>query len=113
MLYVDPSLYIMQRRGADGSGGLVFVLNSRPEGGWRGETVQTGFPNARFEPVAFHALLFVFAGLAVVRVSLGLMHGDFSAYTLFAMIFETACFLFLVWYLLLKKAVPIGSEPGL
>ena len=66
-----------------------------------------------FEPVAFHALLFVFAGLAVVRVSLGLVHGDFSAYTLFAMTFETACFLFLVWYLLLKKAVPIGSEPGL
>jgi len=54
VLYVDPSLYIMQRRGVDGTGGLVFVLNSRRDGNWRGETVQTGFPNARFEPLAFH-----------------------------------------------------------
>ena len=54
VLHVDPSLYIMQRRGVDGNGGLVFVLNSRRDGNWRGETVQTGFPSARFEPVAFH-----------------------------------------------------------
>jgi hypothetical protein len=64
-----------------------------------------------FEPVALYALLFVFAGLAVVRVSLGLMHGDMSGYTLFAMIYETACLLFLAWYLLLKNAAPL-EHPG-
>ena len=56
-----------------------------------------------FEQVALYALLFIFAGLAVVRVSLGLTQGDFSGYTVFAMSFETACLLFLVWYLLLRK----------
>jgi hypothetical protein len=60
-----------------------------------------------FEPVALYALLFIFAGLAVVRVSLGLSRGDFSGYTLFAMIFESACLLFLLWYLLLRGAEPL------
>ncbi len=54
------------------------------------------------EFVALYALLFLFAGLAVVRVSLGLMYGDFSDYTVFAMIFESASLLFLLWYLLLR-----------
>lgn len=66
-----------------------------------------------FESVALYALLFIFAGLAVVRVSLGLMHGDFSGYTLFAMIFESACLLFLLWLLLLRRAAPLpggGSQ---
>ena len=63
------------------------------------------------EAVALHALLFIFAGLAVVRVSLGLMHGDFSAYTLFAMIFESACLLFLCWYLLLSGNRLPASPP--
>jgi len=53
--------------------------------------------------VALHALLFIFAGLATVRVSLALMHGDLVGYTLFASIYETACLLFLVWYLLLHR----------
>lgn len=63
-----------------------------------------------FEPVALYALLFIFAGLAVVRVSLGLMHGDFSGYTLFAMIFESACLLFLLWYVLLRRGAPLQSS---
>ena len=55
------------------------------------------------ENAALLALLFIFAGLAVVRVSLGLTRGDFSGYTVFAMSFEAACLVFLVWYLLLRK----------
>ncbi len=55
------------------------------------------------EFVALYALLFLFAGLAVVRVSLGLMRGDFSDYTVIAMIFESASLLFLLWYILLRK----------
>lgn len=62
-----------------------------------------GLFRVRFEQVALHALLFIFAGLAVVRVSLGLSRGDFSGYTVFAMSFEAACLLFLCWYLLLRK----------
>jgi hypothetical protein len=56
------------------------------------------------EIAALHALLFLFAGLAVVRVSLALVHGDFSGYTLFAMGFESACLAFLLWYLLGRTA---------
>jgi hypothetical protein len=55
------------------------------------------------EKVALQALLFMFAGLAIVRVSLGLSQGDFSDYTVFAMSFESASLLFLLWYLLLRK----------
>jgi uncharacterized membrane protein len=56
----------------------------------------------RFRQGALLALLFIFAGLAVTRVSLALVHGDFSNYTLFAMIFESASTLFLLWYLALR-----------
>ncbi len=42
----------MQRRGSDGEGGLVFVLNNNGVE-WRGNPVQTAFPNAHFQPVAF------------------------------------------------------------
>lgn len=52
ILYADDGLYIMQRRGLDGVGGLVFVLNNYGHE-WRGNLVQTTFPNARFRPVAF------------------------------------------------------------
>ena len=62
-----------------------------------------GLLRLRFEQLALHALLFIFAGLAVVRVSLGLSHGELSGYTLFAMSYETACLLFLCWQLLLRK----------
>ena len=58
------------------------------------------------EVVAMHALLFMFAGLAVVRVTLALTRGDFSGYTVFAMSFEAACLLFLIWYLLIRKPTP-------
>lgn len=62
-----------------------------------------GLLRRRFEEVALYALLFIFAGLAVVRVSLGLTRGDFSGYTVFAMSFEASCLLFLCWYLLLRS----------
>ena len=62
-----------------------------------------GVFSKHYEQVAFTALLFIFAGLAVVRVSLGLMQGDFSGYTVFAMSFETVGLLFVAWYVLLRK----------
>jgi hypothetical protein len=62
-----------------------------------------GLVRKDFEFVALNALLFIFLGLAVVRVSLALMHGDFSGYTVFAMSYEALCLLFLAWYLILRK----------
>jgi hypothetical protein len=50
------------------------------------------------------ALLFIFAGLAVPRVGLGLVHGDHSAYTLFAMVFELGSALLLAWLLTRSRA---------
>ena len=61
------------------------------------------------EPVALYALLFIFAGLAVVRVSLALVHGDFSGYTVFAMTYEAACLAFLCWHLLVRKSHPLAT----
>jgi hypothetical protein len=55
--------------------------------------------NRAYEQFALVALVFVFAGLAVPRVSLALMHGDFSGYTVFAMTFEALSLLFLLWVL--------------
>jgi alpha-amylase len=52
ILYADDGLYIMQRRGLSGAGGLVFVLNNHGQE-WRGNPVQTTFPSARFRAVAF------------------------------------------------------------
>jgi len=52
--------------------------------------------NDAYRRISLVALLFVFAGLAPVRVTLGLMHGDFSGYTLFAMLFESASLLILI-----------------
>ena len=69
-----------------------------------------GLIRERFEPVALHALLFIFAGLAVVRVSLALMHGDFSGYTTFAMAYETFCLLFLTWFLLIRNGSPVPER---
>ena len=57
------------------------------------------------ERIALLVLLFVFAGLAPIRVGLGLMHADFSAYNLFAMIFEAFSLAFLLWYLWPGRAV--------
>jgi hypothetical protein len=58
------------------------------------------------ERVAMTALLFVFVGLAVPRVTLSLMHGDFSNYTVYAMVFESASLAFLLWYTLTRPAYP-------
>ncbi len=44
-------------------------------------------------------LLVLFAGLAPVRIALGVSQGDFSFYTNFAMVFEAASLLFLAVYL--------------
>lgn len=55
-------------------------------------------------PSALIALWFVFAGLAPVRVVLGLSLGDFSYYTRYAMIFELASLAFLSWHLLRNRS---------
>jgi hypothetical protein len=55
--------------------------------------------NAAYRRPTMLVLAFLFAGLAVTRVSLGLVHADFSQYTLFAMIFESGSLLMLVWLL--------------
>jgi len=49
------------------------------------------------QSAAMMTLLFVFTGLGVTRVTLGLMHGDFSDYTVFGMAYETLTVLFLLW----------------
>ncbi len=48
---------------------------------------------------ALITLLVLFAGLAPVRIALGVSQGDFSFYTNFAMVFEAASLLFLAVYL--------------
>ena len=56
----------------------------------------------RYRAPALMALLFIFAGLAVPRVSLALMQGDFSGYTVFAMFFESFSLLFLLWLMVVR-----------
>lgn len=51
VLHVDDSLYIMQRRGLDGAGGLVIAINNSGNA-WRGEWVATTFAGTRMVPVA-------------------------------------------------------------
>ncbi len=48
---------------------------------------------------AMVTLCVVFAGLAPVRVGLGLAMGDFSGYTLFAMTYEAICLVYAIWWL--------------
>jgi len=69
-----------------------------------------GVMRQAFENTALTALLFIFAGLAVVRVSLGVLYGDFSNYTLFAMIYEASCLLFLLWCLVWRR--PAAEMPA-
>ena len=69
-----------------------------------GALCATALLRRSLQDVALIALLYMFAGLAVVRVSLALVYGDFSAYTVFAMSFETGCLAFLLWYVLLRKS---------
>jgi alpha-amylase len=52
ILYCDDNLYIMQRNGAGGQKGLVFVLNNRGNA-WNGTWVQTQWSNTRFVPAAW------------------------------------------------------------
>jgi alpha-amylase len=52
VLYTDDNLYIMQRTGAGGLPGLVYVLNNLGDA-WNGATVQTQWQRVRFEPVAY------------------------------------------------------------
>ena len=52
VLYVDDSLYVMQRLGVEREGGLVFVLNGG-DSEWRGVAVQTAFVDSSLSPVAF------------------------------------------------------------
>ena len=56
----------------------------------------------RYRSGALMALLFIFAGLAVPRVSLALMNGEFSGYTTFAMIFESVSLVFLLWLVAIR-----------
>ena len=51
---------------------------------------------------ALIAVLFLFTGLAIPRVTLGLMNGDLGGYTLTAMIFESFSAL-MAFYLLAKS----------
>ena len=52
VLYVDDSLYIMQRTGYGDKPGLIYVLNNRGDN-WNGKLVGTKFANASFQPVAW------------------------------------------------------------
>ena len=65
--------------------------------------------NAAYQRIAMVALLFIFAGLAVPRVTLALMNGDFSGYTTFAMSFEAASLVFLLWFLTRRGASPTAA----
>ncbi len=58
------------------------------------------------------ALLFVFAGLAVTRVTLGLSQGDFSDYTVFAMIYECLTVAFLLWRFMSSSSEIEASAGG-
>lgn len=51
-LWLDDSLYIMQRTGHDATPGLVYVLNNRRDA-WASQWVTTAWPNATFTPVAW------------------------------------------------------------
>ena len=122
LLFIPYGLYCLVAPGslADGAGVQALNITGTIElqsmyGGLQvavGALCLLALVRRGFEPVALYALLFIFAGLAVVRVSLGLSHGDVGGYTLFAMIYEAACLLFLIWYLLVKKAVPAPLAPA-
>jgi alpha-amylase len=51
-LYVDDSLYIMQRTGYEDKPGLIYVLNNRGDS-WNGTWVSTRWQNTAFSPVAW------------------------------------------------------------
>jgi alpha-amylase len=51
-LYLDDSLYIMQRTGYGNQRGLVYVLNNQGDS-WRGSLVNTNWADATLRPVAW------------------------------------------------------------
>jgi alpha-amylase len=53
IVYVDDTLYVMERTGHEGKAGLLFALNS--SGGTRKQWVKIGRPNATLKPVAWRA----------------------------------------------------------
>jgi hypothetical protein len=63
---------------------------------------------SRLQFSALTALSFIFAGLAVARVTLSLLYGDFSGYTVGAMIFESVSLVLCLW--LLKSANQAGNS---
>jgi len=52
VLYVDDSLYVMQRGGYGDKPGLIYVLNNRGDA-WNGAWVTTRWLNTAFTPVAW------------------------------------------------------------
>ncbi len=52
ILYVDDTLYIMQRNGFNTQKGLIFVMNNRGDG-WNGARVRTKWRNTKFVPGAW------------------------------------------------------------
>ncbi len=52
VLYTDDNLYVMQRTGASGAPGLIYVLNNLGDA-WNGALVQTQWSNVQFQPVAY------------------------------------------------------------
>src|SRR5581483_6516409 len=55
VLYCDDDLYIMERLSSGDQRGLVFVLNNLGDK-WNGTTVETGWANTKFEPIAWDGL---------------------------------------------------------
>lgn len=56
VLHVDDSLYVMQRRGVDGRGGVVVAINTS-RSAWRGARVDTAFPARKLTAVAYGSTL--------------------------------------------------------
>jgi alpha-amylase len=52
VIYLDNTLYIMQRSGWGEQKGLLYVLNSRSDG-WNGARAQTRWRNTAFKPIAW------------------------------------------------------------
>lgn len=52
ILYVDDSLYILQRRGYNSQKGLIYVLN-KTEGFWNGRNIKTQWKKTKFTPIAW------------------------------------------------------------
>lgn len=77
VIYLDNTLYIMQRSGWGEQKGLLYVLNSKPtEEGWNGARVQTRWRNTSFKPIAWAENT---DGAPKVQVTDGSGRGEFWA----------------------------------